>query len=67
MSLIGFAAFAGRFLFGVFGNVKKLNSVHMCCGSGIICGVATLLVPSLSTSLGFSIMAGVFGFNYGEY
>ncbi len=67
MSLVGFASFAGRFVFGVLGNIKKLDSVYLFCGSAIICGVATLIVPSLSTSHGFSIIAGIFGFNYGEY
>ncbi len=67
MSLMALTNLFGRLGFGAVGSIPGIKSVHLFCGSAIIGGVVTLLVPFVSSTLGFSIIGGIFGFSYGKH
>ncbi len=67
MSLMALTNLFGRLGFGAAGSIPCIKSVHLFCGSAIIGGTVTLLVPFVSSTVGFSIIGGIFGFSYGKH
>ena len=67
MSLIGFTGLAGRFLFGVLGNIHRVKSIYLFCAAAVICGIVTVIVPCMTMPIAFYLIAGIFGFNYGKW
>ena len=66
MSLVALANLVGRFALGVAGSMHWIKSVHLFCGCAILGGAVTLLVPFVTSPVGFSIIGGIFGFSYGK-
>ena len=66
MSLIGFTGLAGRFMFGMLGNIHCVKSIYLFCAAAVICGLVTVIVPCMTMPIGFYLIAGIFGFNYGR-